>query len=493
MQKIRKRQTVTALAESEEKPNPHTGIVRGLHLRHYETFTADGTSRFVRSRDEAKTTFAELVYDLAIVIAFATITALMRLNLSGISVTHAFMTFLVVIQMWSQVVSIFNQFDSEDLITRLYLFVQIFAVVMIASYHGFRFEVDPALLDDRPQNVIAIMVIGARFFTTLLRALACVQFPVVRPRFKLTFIEDFLFMLAHVPIFFVSAKDVDPNWFFFIGWFISAVMFPIIARLALGKAGRATVNREHMIERYLLLIVISAGEVIFGATFLDRWQTATAGTWLCTLSGVAIIVSFVIIYIDIDHREETFERHALQNGFVRSFLWFILCSPLMVAINFTGAGLKHTIDETLDVTKPLNEEDFFLFTYSAAAVLILITAIRLLHTEGKNFVFRNPHIIAIRFVGVVILCVLPVDPTGIPAPTLAAIVAAVYVVIAIFSLIGNQYNKTGRPASKERKSQRMRGITYEDDEEVSYTDAAPAAEYYTDYSETETAYDSYSA
>lgn len=164
-------------------------------------------------------------------------------------------------------------------------------------------------------------------------------------------------------------------------------------------------SQEHAIERIVLFVLVVVGEMIISSTYVATEHTYGASQRFGR-SALAIICSFMLIWLYYDADSSRTYQHALRRNALTSLLFNVIHFPLSAALILAGASLSELIKG--------KEEDgglLWYFSGSCGTVLLCITLLGLLHRnlDRKNSTLLPRWIrLGARIVVGVLITLLPI-------------------------------------------------------------------------------------
>ena len=296
--------------------------------------------------------FLELLYDLVYVAVIAQAAARLSTEVSAGRIAEFAIVFTMVWIAWINGTLYLELHGREDGRTRLFVFVQMGIVALLAVFAGIAAE-------DVGGARFAIVYVA--FLSTLIWLWNSVRRQDAPDVARVTL--QYVIGLAVSAAVILASAFLAPGprlivWAAFgAGW--------VVAMLALGFRSRSFsigVTPTHsMVERFGLFVIIVLGEVVFGVVegLSHAEQDAiTIGTGIAAL-GVGL--GFWWVYFDlVGRREPRSEGRAIST-------WILSHLPITLSIAAAGAGMVSLIEHAHDPVAP--EATAWLLTGSFAVVL----------------------------------------------------------------------------------------------------------------------------
>jgi low temperature requirement protein LtrA len=347
----------------------------------------------------------------------------------------------VIFQLWTSVVFYLNQYDSGDVVHRVYMLAEFFGAVVLASFYTDHWIAG----DIAPQRGTALGVLLARSSTVAIRLWSYCHNPLAR-RFQLTqFITDLIVIASIVPVTFVDAGDVNPDWFFGAAAILETVVPQLLSWALVRPDDRVGFNIEHITERFALLGVIALGEVVLGSEFAaaDITPHTTGRVTIVLLSSffvVIICLSFHMIYYDVEMKHGVFETHAFRRHKLGGTLWVQLHGPLAGATVSLGSGATLAVQAAVEDRNMVTSARVLL-CIAAGVILFLVTLMRVLHEPSRRTKASNKQIVPVTLFTGLICIVLPFFGDSLSPVGLLAIISMSYLFTAGYRLVGSLHRK----------------------------------------------------
>lgn len=325
--------------------------------------------RPMRARDTTEphrpSTQLELLFDLVIVIAIASLTAAFH---HAISDGHALemlpnfaFLFLALWWAWMNFTWFASAFDNDDALYRLLVLLIMTGALIFAGGIGFIFETL-----DFSFGVIGWVIMRIGMVLLWLRAARHT------PALRTTCFRYAAGITIAQTLWVVLGTQIVPGSpaFMVLGCciFVFEWSVPIFAE----RAGRTPWHRPHIIERYGLLTIIVLGEVLlsiamaFGVLFQGYAELELIKVGLAAL---IIVFAFWWIYF-----AET--QHLNSTDFKRTFIWGYGHLFIFASISLMGAGLAAYFDLVTDHSKTTPEVVGWFIGGPLAVALLALWGIR---------------------------------------------------------------------------------------------------------------------
>jgi low temperature requirement protein LtrA len=286
-------------------------------------------------KDEAEqsprhATWLELFYDLVFVVAVSQLAH----KLSADVTIKGFLSFvfLFVPVWWSWIGTTFyaNRFDSDDLIRRILMALQMLTVAALAVniHHA---------LDDSSAG-FAIAYAASRFLLVLEYLWAGWHIPIARgltQRYTLGFGIGALLWL-------ISAFVPMPMRFsLWVAGLVIDFVTPLSAQAALKQL---PLHLEHLPERFGLFTIIVLGEAILAVVngvSEVKWGFAST---VSAITGFVTAFSLWWVYFE-NISGSVLETAQTSRQFQALYLWLYIHLPLVIGLAATGVGVEHAIKQ----------------------------------------------------------------------------------------------------------------------------------------------------
>lgn len=352
-------------------------------------------------------TWLELFYDLVFVVAISQLAH----KLSGDVSLSGFISFmaLFVPLWWAWIGTTFyaNRFDSDDLIRRLLMGLQMLAIAALAVnvHHGL----------GSTSGGFALAYVASRLMLILEYLWAGWH---IREARKLTFGFAIGFSIG-AGLWLISIFVPVPLRF--VLWAVGLAVDFITPMMLTSVLNRFPPHPEHLPERFGLFTIIVLGEAIIavvnGVAEMD-WDTAS--TW----SAIAgFITAFTLWWIYFENVSgSVLETYRDAGKTAPQLTWLYIHLPLVVGIAAMGVGVEHVIERAGHI-EMMNAPERWLLCGSIA---LCYASLSVLHRLGVIFPcrVRTRH----RLAAMAVMLVLAVSGSALAPLTILAIIAAVGIV-----------------------------------------------------------------
>jgi low temperature requirement protein LtrA len=277
-----------------------------------------------------RATWLELFYDLVFVVAVSQLAHKLSANVTVKG--FASFAFLFIPVWWSWIGTTFyaNRFDSDDLIRRILMALQMLAVAALAVnvHHA---------LDDSSAG-FAIAYAASRFLLVLEYLWAGWHIPMARgltQRYALGF-------GIGASLWLISALVPMPIRFSL--WVVGLVIDFVTPLTAQAALKQLPLHLEHLPERFGLFTIIVLGEAILavvnGVSEM-KWDFAS------TASAIAgFVIAFSLWWVYFENISGSVLKTAQTSGqFQALYLWLYIHLPLVIGFAATGVGVEHVIKQ----------------------------------------------------------------------------------------------------------------------------------------------------
>ncbi|MBH8552892.1 low temperature requirement protein A [Nostocaceae cyanobacterium CENA357] len=361
------------------------------------------------SEEERRATWLELFYDLVFVVAISQLAHNLKEDISFSGFFGFVVLFIPVWWSWIGATFYANRFDSDDVLRRLFVGLQMLtaAAMAINIHHG--------LGESSPGFALAYALGRAVLVAEYVRA--GIHIPSARP---LT--NHYAMGFAIAAFFWLISAFVPIPWRFAL-WTLGVIIdfaTPLTGRKFQIKL---LPHASHLPERFGLFTIIVLGEAIIGVVngvSEQKWDILTV---ISAMFGLIIAFSFWWIYFD--NLGGTPIKTARQEGRLAiANLWLYTHLPLVIGIAATGIGVEQVLLSQSKLALP--DPQRWLICGSVALCLL---AISILHRTGviRYCKIRSQY----RLVGAVVLLAIAIFGKGflpIAVITIVAVVSAVQVV-----------------------------------------------------------------
>lgn len=310
-------------------------------------------------------TWLELFYDLVFVVAVSQLAHKLSANVT----VNGFLNFvfLFVPVWWSWIGTTFyaNRFDSDDLIRRILMGLQMLSVAALAV------NVHHALSDSSVGFAIAYAI--SRLLLVLEYLWAGWHIPMAR---GLTHRYALGFSIG--ALFWIISAFVPPSWRFGL-WVVGLAVDFATPLMAQAVIKQFPPHPEHLPERFGLFTIIVLGEAILAVVngiSEMKWGFASTGS---AIAG--FVIAFSLWWIYFENVTGSVLETAHSSGQLQILqLWLYVHLPLVIGIAATGVGVEHVIKAVQDVA--LSTSERWLICGSLA---ICYSSLAVLHRMGMIF------------------------------------------------------------------------------------------------------------
>ncbi len=303
--------------------------------------------------------FLELFYDLVYVIIIAEIAHALAIDISLINIGKFVFLFVIIWWAWLNGSLYHELHGRDDLRTRFFTFLQMFAVVGMAIFAhsaigegamGFSLSYAAFLL------IVTYLWWGTGRHDPVHRLLS----------------TPYSLVFAIVTIIFIASAFIPHPWYLItwgVGLFLSLLLPFVLMFLSRNnpemqeEMTRSSFRKPSGVERFGLFTIIVLGEVIVGViSGIDAHHL----TWLiggATVIGVLIAISLWWIYFSF------VARRMPRLELIRNFGWGYLHLPLTISIAAIGPAITNVIVHNEEI---LSTEVRWLFVGATAVVLLSI-------------------------------------------------------------------------------------------------------------------------
>lgn len=303
----------------------------------------------------------ELFYDLVYVIVLNELVVQLSRNLSWSSVGIFFGLFIPVWWSWTSTTYYNDRFDTDDVVQRLMIAVQMIAILgmALATHDGM----------GRGSALFALSYVVVQLILIGLYLRAYRSVPTARP-----------FIIRHVTGYAISTAFWAASLAFnppvrFAFWVI-AMAIEMVTPYAIRKHDESLlVNVGHLTERFRLFTLIVLGEAIEGVVV--GISPRGAQPLQLAAASIGLFMTFCIWWIYFDNVDAPFIKRS--NFAWRA--WTYAHLPLLAALLSVGAGIDHMLHQPIRQTP--SPADSLLLGWSVAACLIIVGLVHLI-TEDSS-------------------------------------------------------------------------------------------------------------
>ncbi|MDX2163775.1 MAG: low temperature requirement protein A [bacterium] len=301
--------------------------------------------------EHRRVTWLELFYDLVYVATVVQLGNLLSDNVSVVGFLQFAGLFVTIWWSWTGITFYMNRFISDDILHRLLMFTQIFAIALAAL------SIEGAFGALSAQFALAYAVI--RLILTLLYIRAGAYNPQIRPLTR-----QFTTVFAIGTALFVVSAFV-PQPFTFMLWAAAIVLefsAPLFGAFRRNVAEVFPPHDEHMTERFGIFTLIVLGEAFLKVISEEAGLTFGWEQFLFSLFGMIVLYALWWLYFD-DVAEADFSDQVRAK-----FTWIYSHLPLQMAMTAFGVAAVKLF--TAPLFEPLT--DRYRLLYSAALILYLV-------------------------------------------------------------------------------------------------------------------------
>jgi low temperature requirement protein LtrA len=352
--------------------------------------------------DEQKVGWLELFYDLVYV---ATIIALGN-KLSEDSSANGVLAFAVLFVpiwwSWTGMAFYMTRFNLDDVGHRLLVFVQMFAVFVLAI------NVSDGL--GHTSQGFALGYVGARVVLILMYRRAGQQRPQARV-LTTRYVKGF--SLAAL-IWFVSAFVPEPGRF--VLWAVALVVDFGTPLLPSTRRLQADIppDTHHLPERFGLFTIIVLGEAFIKVIGSASGHELALSNALYGVLALIVAASLWWMYFD------NVKGSVVRRTWVAGQVWVYVHLPLLAAITAYGVAAKKIV--LLEHGHELTGDERLLISGAVAVALLAIAVLDLTHTESARDLVHN-RIALSRIAGGIVILVIGL--AGLSAVVLMALIALI--------------------------------------------------------------------
>lgn len=273
---------------------------------------------------ELKSTWMELFYDLAFVVAVAVIADQLGENLTAKGLLDFLLLFISAIFAWGKFTFYAGRYNTDDSVHRVVMLVQMtgVAAMAIAAHHGFEEGI----------HGFAVGFVVAQAALLFLLARVWYHFPERRPLNNVYVAEGTLVTGLWILVFFLPEHAYP-----LVG---AATVIDLGAPIVAGRFGYLhPLNETHFPERFGLFSIIVLGEIV--AATVRGGQQMEIGWGLLGTGFVALVVAFSLWWLYFENVRGT----RVQEKTGRVELWAYTHIPWVIGLATLGIGIQLCITE----------------------------------------------------------------------------------------------------------------------------------------------------
>ena len=358
----------------------------------------------------------ELFYDLVYVATLIQIGNFLSDNVTLLGFGQFLVLTVVIWWAWTGETFYQNRFVVDDIIHRLLVFVQIFAIASMGV------SVSKAFGDLYVQFTLAYVL--TRFILVVMYARAARAHPESRELSQGFMIGFSIGIAIWIGSLFLPADIHWVGWLLGISVELSIPLIPRMRRLAMASG----FDRHHMSERFGIFTIIVLGEAF--VKVLDDAQGLPIGRSQLAFSTVGFIVLFALWWL---YFTDTAGKLVNIRSRFKPIAWLYGHAPLSVALIAFGVGAKKLYASTFDHPEdPLYTPYRLLYT---TAVVLFLVALALIDYGLADSPRRTPDRQAIVHVGcAVIIGLFGLFVTGLNAIWFVGFIAVVMVAQVLYEI-----------------------------------------------------------
>jgi len=400
---------------------------------------ARGRPRWYREREgDREVSWLELFYDLVFVAALIQLGGRLGQDVSPSGVVEFVVLFALLWWAWTGTTFYTNRIQADDMVQRLLVFVQMFAIGNLAI------QLDGAFAEESATFATAYFVI--RLTLVLMYARAYRAVPAARPlarRFGLAF-------GAGAVLWGLSILVPPPARF--VLW-AAAIAADIVGRLI--RRGRQEMrwipaDPDHMSERYALFTLIVLGETFIKTIDgLVEEGISLDSQMFGGLGFVVLIALWWTYFDDVAGARIRGYGQSLRN----SAVWIYTHLPLTMALTAFGVAVQHLA--LLDLSEDIPAADLWLLAGSVAVALVSIAALDAVTDSRTAGVGKRDRVVP-RLLAAGALLMVAALGSRLPALLEASLLAAVAVAQMAHEVVaGRRFDRRVRARVREEVGARV--------------------------------------
>lgn len=361
-------------------------------------------------QEDRKSTWTELFYDLAFVVAVAFLGHEVSKDVSFQSLLEFFVLFTPLWWAWAGFTFFANRFDTDDVLQRVSTLAQIIGVVFLSIF----------LHDGLSYNFVGFAIAYICIRILIILSYARVVFSGEERAHKAATWYVIGFTIALLP--WVLAALVDgPMRLVLVSIALFIDIFTPISSYFAGKY--LPLDPKHIQERFGLFTIIVLAETLAGIVRAGNEVVIDSSKVLSIGLGVTIAFLFWWIYF------ENLDDVVFKKTNFTTQLWIVVHLPLTMALILMGVGLEKSIMAVGQNGNAIIGSEFLFFTWSAS--MFCWSFIEFLTTFEGESNWAERLIIILRFILGFILIGLAFTPIVENAILSMSIVVAMGIIVII--------------------------------------------------------------
>jgi low temperature requirement protein LtrA len=354
-----------------------------------------------------KATWLELFFDLVYVAAIIELGYILTDDVTPAGIVNFIALFIPIWWSWVGTTFYSNRFDSDDVLHRILVFIQIFAISSLAI------NVYEGLTDTFVGFAISYAVVRLILVVMYYRVYRAL--PSARPLVR-RYITGFC---AAAALWVIAAFLPDPLRLLMALMSIVIDFYTPLAPKSRALQRDLPPSPHHLPERFGLFTIIVLGELFLKVVRELAGQTSPLSAWLAGICLFIVAVGLWWLYF------ENIAEARLHWGSISALVWLYTHLPLHIALTAFGVGFAKVV---LVPEGALLQDNYRLLIFGAVAVGLLSIAIieRAIHAYAQ----RNHSWLEfwLRLAGAAVIVVVALVGGGLPPLAQAAVLAGVMLV-----------------------------------------------------------------
>lgn len=360
-----------------------------------------------------KATWLELFFDLVYVAAVIELGYVLTDNVTPMGVLSFILLFIPIWWSWVGTTLYSDRFDNDDLLHRILVFIQIFAVSSLAI------QVYDGLGDTFVGFAVSYAVVRLILVIMYYRAYRAI--PAARPLVRRYMIG----FGSAAALWIVAALLPVPARFVVAGLAIVVDFYAPLSPRSRVLQAQLPPSPHHLAERFGLFTIIVLGELFLKVVRELAGTSSPLSSWIAGFSLFIVAISLWWLYFD------NVAEGRIKWGSMSALTWLYTHFPLHVGLTMFGVGFAKVVEVH---EGEILRDNYRALVFGAAALALLAIAIlerTIYQQEGRS---RAMSELIIRLVGVVVLVLLALFGGGLDVVIMAGIAAAVLVVEVVVSV-----------------------------------------------------------
>lgn len=354
-----------------------------------------------------KATWLELFFDLVYVAAVIELGYVLSDDVTPMGIFNFILLFIPIWWSWVGTTIYSDRFDNDDLLHRVLVFIQIFAVTSLAIQ----------VYDGLGETFVGFAVSYAvvRFILVIMYYRAYRAIPMARPLVR-RYIIGFGSAAA---LWLVAALLPAPLRFVVAGLAILVDFYAPLSPRSRVLQAQLPPSPHHLSERFGLFTIIVLGELFLKVVRELAGTSSPLSSWIAGVCLFIVAVSLWWLYFD------NVAEGRIKWGSLSALTWLYTHFPLHAGLTMFGVGFAKVVQ--VHEGEMLND-NYRAFVFGAAALALIAVAIleRTVYAQERRE--RSMMEFVLRLVGAAVLTLLALFGGGLSPVALTGIAALVLVV-----------------------------------------------------------------